>query len=279
MARNFSMRFPGGKPKAFTLSYDDGVEQDERLIEIFDKYDLKCTFNLSADLFSPEGTTFPEGRVHRRLTRAKSLEIFNKNGHEVATHGFTHPWLNRIPEAVATYEMIKDREGLEDMFGCIVNGHAYPYGAYNDTVVEILKNCGIVYARTTRATERFDIPSDWLRLHPTCHHNHPRVFELCDQFVGSNYNTPQLFYLWGHSYEFEGDNNWERIEQIAQKISGKSDIWYANNIEIYNYVKAYEALVVSADLSKVYNPTAFEIFFVFNGKDYSVKPAQTISLN
>jgi peptidoglycan/xylan/chitin deacetylase (PgdA/CDA1 family) len=278
MARNFSMRFPGGKPKAFTLSYDDGVEQDERLIGIFDKYGLKGTFNLSADLFSPEGTTFPEGRVHRRLTRARSLEIFNKNGHEVATHGFTHPWLNKIPEAVATYEMIKDREGLEEMFGCIVNGHAYPYGAYNDTVVEVLKNCGIVYARTTKATERFDIPTDWLRLHPTCHHNHPRVFELCDQFVGSNYNTPQLFYLWGHSYEFEGDNNWERIEQIAEKISGKSDIWYANNIEIYNYVKAYEALVVSADLSRVYNPTALEIFFVFNGKNYSVKPAQTISL-
>ncbi len=276
MVTKFFMRFPGGLPKAFTLSYDDGVEQDERLIGIFDKYGLKCTFNISGGLFAPEGTVYEKGRIHRPLTLAKSLELYNKNGHEVATHGYTHPWLEKLTVSGATYEIMKDRETLEKYFGCIVNGNAYPYGTYNDSVVECMKKCGIVYARTTRTTERFDIPTDWLRLDPTCHHNNPRVFDLCDRFVSMKNDAPQLFYLWGHSFELEKDNNWDRIEEIAKRVSGKDDIWYANNITIYNYVKAYNSLVFSADMTKVYNPSALEVFFVLNGKNYSVEPNQTL---
>ena len=141
-----------------------------------------------------------------------------------------------------------------------------------------MRNCGIVYARTTKATEKFDIPEDWLRLHPTCHHNHPRVFELCDKFVDMKPSHPQLFYLWGHTYEFDGDNNWDRFEKIAEKISGKEDIWYATNIDIYNYVEAYRALVWSADMTKVYNPTALTAYFTVDGKPMTVEPGQTVKL-
>ena len=210
------------------------------------------------------------------MTREQCIATY-KNGHEVATHGYTHPWLEKLSSANVCYEIVKDREGLENDFGCIVNGHAYPYGTYSDTVVDCLRDCGIVYARTTKATEKFDIPTDWLRLHPTCHHTHPRVFELCDKFTSMKNDAPQLFYLWGHSYEFEGNDNWDRIVEIAEKISGKSDIWYANNIDIYNYIKAYKALVFSADMTKVYNPSALEVFFVLNGRNYSIKPGQTIN--
>lgn len=41
------MRYPGGKAKAVTFSYDDGVIQDRRLAELFDKYGLKGTFNFN----------------------------------------------------------------------------------------------------------------------------------------------------------------------------------------------------------------------------------------
>ena len=44
------MRFPEGKTKAVTLSYDDGVTQDKRLAELFRSHGLKCTFNLNAGL-------------------------------------------------------------------------------------------------------------------------------------------------------------------------------------------------------------------------------------
>ena len=279
MNRYIFMRFPGGKPKAFTLSYDDGVEQDVKFIELCDKYGLKATFNLNSGLYTPEGTVFPKGRIHRRLTKAAAGEVYGKNGHEVATHAYTHPWLEKLSATNATYEIIKDREALEEQFGRIVNGHAYPYGTYSDTVVECLRNCGIVYARTTKATHSFEIPTDWLRLHPTCHHDDGKAIELTKRFVELKNEAPLLFYMWGHTYEFEDKNNWEHFEEIAELISGKDDIWYANNIDVYNYVEAYRSLVFSADMRYVNNPTSLDIFFVCNGVNYVVKSGETISIS
>lgn len=273
------MRFPGGLKKVFTLSYDDGVEQDIRLIEMFDKYGLKATFNLNSGCYSPEGVKFKEGQVHRRLTEADATALYGKNGHEVATHAYTHPWLEKLSSANVAYEIIKDREALEKQFGCIVRGHAYPYGTYNDTVVETLRACGIAYARTVQATKSFEIPTDWLRLHPTCHHDHPEIMALIDKFLElKNERGAKMFYLWGHSYEFEQKNNWEHIEQICEKIANKNDIWYANNIDIYNYVMAYNSLVFSSDMSCVYNPSGMEIFFSLNSKEICVKSGETLKL-
>ena len=49
------MRFPGGLAKALTFSYDDGVEQDIRLVEILDKYGMKGTFNLNSGCYAKPG--------------------------------------------------------------------------------------------------------------------------------------------------------------------------------------------------------------------------------
>ena len=43
------MLFPGKKRKVLTLSYDDGVEQDIRLVEIMKKHGLKGTFNINTN--------------------------------------------------------------------------------------------------------------------------------------------------------------------------------------------------------------------------------------
>ena len=64
------MRFPEGKSKALTLSYDDGVEQDRTLLDILNAAGLKCTFNLNSGCFPPEGHVWPEGQIHRRMTRS-----------------------------------------------------------------------------------------------------------------------------------------------------------------------------------------------------------------
>ena len=132
-------------------------------------------------------------------------------------------------------------------------------------MVATLRQCGIAYARTTVSTERFDLPTDWLRLPATCRHSNPRLMELAEKFVTNPFEkAPGLFYLWGHSYEFDWDtpdNNWGIIEQFAEYMGGREDIWYATNIEICDYVAAYKQLIFSTDGSKVYNPTATELFF------------------
>ncbi len=271
------LRFPNFLKKAITLSYDDGVRQDVRFMSIINKYGIKCTFNINSGLFDIDDNL--KDKMIGRMTREEVLELYSNTGHEVAVHAYTHPHLELLPNDAVAYQIIKDRENLEQMFGTVVRGMAYPYGTYSDSVVETLKNCGIVYARTTISNERFDIPKDWLRLETTCHHQNSRLNELCDKFLNLDVKgEAQMFYLWGHTYEFDNNENWFVIENFCEKMGSREDIWYATNIEIHNYVKAFNLLNFSADMSLVHNPTAIEIFFNYKNNNYSVKPGCTIKL-
>ena len=276
------MQFPGGKQRALTLSYDDGVQQDIRMIDILDKYGIKCTFNVNGYSFEEDERSFPEGQVHRRMARREAAEVFSRaiaNGHEVATHGYSHPFLDKLPSDLATYEIIEDRKCLEEMLGAVIKGHAYPFGTTSDQVVEILRNCGIFYARTTVSTGRFDVPADWFRMPATCHHNDPSLMKLADNFLAQDrYQHPRLFYLWGHTYEFDIDNNWEVIEKFAEYIGNRENVWYANNMQVYEYVEAYRALRFSANGNIVYNPSALTVWFSSNNVNVKVSPGETLKI-
>lgn len=277
---SLSMRFPGGKAKVVTLSYDDGVVEDRHLIEIMDKYGLKGTFNINAGLFAPPETNRQE-TTKGRLTQKEVVELYTNSGHEVAIHGLTHPFLEQIPANRASYEIIEDRRRLEELFGCTIRGMAYPYGTVGavDHVVEIIKNAGILYARTTVSTENFSIPEDWLRLPATCHHANPRLMELTEKFLEAKVVfAPLMFYLWGHSYEFDRADNWDVIETFAQTIGGKDDIWYATNIEIFDYITAYKQLRFNVDMTIAENPTATDLYFSWGEKIYTVKAGESITI-
>lgn len=272
------VRFPKGRDKAVTLSYDDGVEQDIRLLEIMKKNGLKGTFNLNSGVYAPEGAVFEKGKVHRRMTERMAVSAFRDSGMEVAVHGLYHPYFTQIPVDALAYEVVKDRENLEKQFGTIVRGCAYPFGCTNETVVQVLRGAGIVYARTVESTHRFDLPDDWMRLPATCHHSDPQLMELARQFLDKKTGSSHLFYLWGHSYEFEADNNWRVIEEFAEYIGNRPDVWYATNIEIHDYLEAFKSLRFSYDRRIIENPTAMRIWFMQEEKLIEIKPGETIRL-
>ena len=261
MSRRF-MCFPGFKEKAVTFSYDDGVRQDKRLIDIFRKNGLKGTFNLNGGLFNSQRDDEFKGR----MTKEEALELYLPLGQEVAIHGYQHLSLAELEDCVATNDVISDSKELETLFGCVIKGMAYANGSYDDNTVEILKKCGVSYARTTVSTGKFDLPKDWLKIYPTCHHSEPRLMELAKEFVNSPpkkrpwSDAPRLFYLWGHSYEFDQKDNWNVIEEFAKYIGGRAEIWYATNGEIYEYIQAYDRLEFSADGSLVYNPSNVDVY-------------------
>ena len=272
------MRWPNHKLKAVTLSYDDGVTHDKRLIEIMRKNGLKGTFNINGGLFPQESGW--------RMTAEECVQVYNEGGMEVAVHGYKHLSLTNVDSAVAVNDVMQDRITLEKMFGRIIKGMAYANGSVDDNAVEILKMCGIEYARTVVSTENFEVPTDWLRLNPTCHHNNRKLMELADAFLTSQPDpirlhkyTPKLFYLWGHAYEFDGKDNWDVIEAFAEKIGNREDIWYATNGEIYEYVTAFDRLRWSADGAFVHNPTDVDVCIFSNGKDYLVKSGKTQKLD
>lgn len=271
------MRLKDGKTKVLTLSYDDGVVQDIRLMEIMDKYGLKGTFNISSGLYFPEDAVRDRHYGRMKLSEAKNLYI--NSGHEIAIHGLTHPFLEKLSSAEIIYEITEDRKRMEEQYGVIVRGMAYPFGTYSDEVVEILDKCHIAYARTVKSTFRFDFPEIWLTLHPTCHHNCEKLDELIKSFVETTnrYGNVEMFYLWGHSYEFDNDDNWEIIEEFAKYAGGHDHIWYATNIEVYDYVKAYQRLNTSFDGMIIHNPSNIEVWFEQEGKVYSIRPGETIN--
>ncbi|MBE7026361.1 MAG: polysaccharide deacetylase [Ruminococcaceae bacterium] len=282
----YVMRYPDWKSKALTLSYDDAVSQDIRLIDIMSKNGLKGTFNINAGMFGVQGTS-----VHRRMDAHEAIKLYKESGNEVAVHTYEHIYMSEPYVANLTHQVLKDREEIEKLTGTIIRGMAYPYGFYctdnAENVINSLKACGIAYARMTGASEKFSLPENWLKLVPTCHHNNPRLTELFNAFM--NIRIPAdtknrvmrpctMFYLWGHSYEFDNDNNWEVIESFAKLAGGHDDIWYATNIEIYDYVMAYRQLRFNVEATMVHNPTSTDIYFATDLKDYVVKAGETISL-
>ena len=269
------MRFPGGRAKALTFSYDDGVEADRRLVEIFNKHSLKGTFNLNSLLFDCK-------EWHNRMDEERTYDTFSGGVHEVGLHGARHIFMDKVPLPEAVKEVVQNRVYLENKFDRIVRGMAYAYSGFNAEIQNMLPKLGVVYARTTAASHSFSIPQNFLEWNPTCHHGDPEFPALAEKFLnGSPVNEKKhreslLFFVWGHSFEFEENNNWEIIENFAKAAGGRSDIWYATNIEIYEYVQAYRSLAFSIDGERAYNPSAIPVWIELRGKTYRIDPAQSI---
>ena len=226
--------------KIFTLSFDDGTEQDKRLVELINKYNLKCTFNLNSGLFgtihnlTQEGITFS----HNELPAEEIKDLYK--GHEIAVHTLTHPGLSGVSDEEIIRQVDEDRENLEKLTEQKIIGMAYPGGPYYDerVISVILNNTPIRYARTAyvkRATD-FSFPERFMEWHPTCNPHEEDVFELLQKFIDAKEDRDMLFYLWGHSFEFDKYNEWDRIEEIFKLISNRDDILYMTNGEIYQYI-------------------------------------------
>ena len=273
------MRLKDGKAKVFTLSYDDGVVQDIRLLKLMDQYGIKGTFNINSGCYLPEERD--RERYYGRMKRSEALELFKDSQQEVAIHGYTHADMPQLSPQDILQEVLKDRTEAEQNYGKIIRGMAYAFGAYNEDVLQALKLCGVCYSRTTASTTKFRFPENWLTWHPTCHHNNPKLMDLAGSFERSapgKRDGAKLFYVWGHSYEFDNDDNWDRIEELFRKVGGKEDVWYATNIEIYDYVQAYRRLTVSVDGKTVYNPTAMDLWFSDGENTHCVRAGELLHI-
>ncbi|MBO4330978.1 MAG: polysaccharide deacetylase family protein [Oscillospiraceae bacterium] len=258
MTDRMEMLFPEGRTRAFTLSYDDGQIFDRRLVGMFREHGVKATFNLNSGRLGQSG--FVEA--------SELTSLYTPDCAEIATHGEVHAFLDRLPSPDAFEEIVRDRTALEKLTGTIVRGHAYPFGAYNDRVVELLELAGIAYARTVNSSYSTAIPRDWLRWDPTCHHNDARLTELADGFLKSPpFFGAQLLYVWGHSYEFGREDNWGVMEALLDRVAGRGDVWYATNMEIHDYVEAFRRLEWSVGCGSVTNPSAIDVWAAPGGGD------------
>ena len=225
-----------GKMKALTFSFDDGVSQDERLIEILDRYGLRATFNINSGFFGGKNELIRNGVAvrHDKLTEEEALRVYAH--HEVAAHTLTHPFLPKAADEEVRRQVEEDRLRLEKLFGRDIVGLAYPCGGQNNdarvrTIVK--ERTGCRYARTIESTGNFEMPADVYAWNPTVYYiDTDLMFALGEKFLALQPETPQLFYLWGHAYELDAWNFWERFEDFCRRMSGKEDIFYATNREV-----------------------------------------------
>ncbi len=273
LIRKIYAQFPEGKYKVLTLSYDDGKVPDKRLVSIINEYGLKCTFNINSGM---ENNSY-KNAYDERIPLSEVKELYK--GHEIACHTVNHPTIGRCPKELMIQELLEDRRNLEELLGETVRGLAYPNGSFNDDVVDALKACGFAYGRTVNSTNSFDLPSDPFRWNPTCHHESSSFENLYNDFLMTNKSQYMYcMYVWGHSYEFEKDDNWSIIEKFSKKIGNKSDIWYATNIEIIDYLDAVKRLQVSVNGDFAYNPSAKSVWIEVENKTVELKGGATTEL-
>lgn len=271
MHNNVLYRFPEWKAKAVTLSYDDATKTDVKLLSIMKKYGLKGTFNINSGLYSCN---------QYRLSQLEANNLYLESGMEIAAHGLKHLSADSLSELELVEEFSRDKENLESEYGYPIRGFAYANGIVTDLAVKVLKDCGFAYARTVVSTNDFSIPSgEWLKWNPTCHHTAQNFNELVQLFISENpeqaySKEPLLFYVWGHSIEFERNNNWQLIENFASSIAMCGDIWHATNLEVCEYVKAYRSLSFSEKCDKVVNNSSIDVYLLVDGKKVLAKAGQ-----
>ena len=282
--RSVFMRYPLGRAKAVTFSYDDGVVQDQRLAALFAAHGLKATFNFNCEA----ARTFS-------YTPEEIQAYFLSQGHEIAVHCAHHRANGNTRAIEGIREVLDCRLELEAKCGGIIRGMAYPdtgicqMGSFitYEQIRHYLIELDIAYARTLGGdNDNFYLPEDFHAWMPSAHHDNPNIMAYIDKFLQLDISpgtyharrVSRLLYIWGHSYEFDKKNNWAHIEEICAKLAHRDDIWYATNIEICDYVEAYKRLRYSANGKRAYNPTLLTIWLDVDGRIISIAPGETAVL-
>ncbi len=228
--------------KYLTFSLDDGILQDARAMEIMIKYGLNCcTFFVNAsqcgqvdDLTALLGVPVD----HSHFTK-EQLKDGIYDGFEVECHSYTHPDLTGKNGIEVMWEITRNKMALENLTGQQVIGHAYPGGSYDERVIKILHDsCGIHYARTVNFTDGFALPERFMEWGVTTTFTAANLMTLAEEFVAAEPEDEDLlFYVFGHSFEFDNADAWDAFEQFCAYISGRSDILYVTNGEFYELFK------------------------------------------
>ena len=226
-----------GKMKALTFSYDDGITQDRQMINILNRYGLKATFNLNSGLLGTPNLLIRQDMTiaHCKFRPVEVPRVYA--GHEIAAHTLTHPLLTQLSDEEVIRQVEEDRLALSEIAGYEVVGMAYPGGGvnYDERVARMIReNTGIRYARTTVTSESFAPETDLFMYRPSVYHlcGWDKLMEMGRQFLELDAQTPQVFYIWGHAYEFDYEDSWKIFEDFCRMMAGHDDIFYGTNREI-----------------------------------------------
>lgn len=223
-----------------TTSWDDGTVTDLRLAELLEKYGIKGTFYIPKsypDNLLPKKDIAPLGRRF-----------------EIGAHSVSHPDLTKISPAQAKREIEESKIYLEDLLGHSVAMFCYPRGRYNENIKKMVRNSGFVAARTCNHGG-FSSPVDPYEWHITLHASNGsplmtvRIWwksRLWKVSALLNWETRAkllfdlalekggVYHIWGHSAEFETNNEWNKLDRVLKYISNREGVRYMTNGEVFS---------------------------------------------
>jgi peptidoglycan-N-acetylglucosamine deacetylase len=226
-----------------TTSWDDGHKLDIRLAALLKKYGVRGTFYIC-----PQDREFK----HEDLLSTQDMLSISED-FEIGGHTITHPHLSKVPVSEADREIAQSKSYLEELLQKEVTAFCYPYGDYNDEVKGLVKKHGYKLARTTKrhalgmTQDVFELPTTfhtyahYSDLHKILSFSHFSLSKLKKYWdweklaialFDRTYRTGGIFHLWGHSWEIEKNNGWQKLENVLSYIAEKNNVIYQTNTEI-----------------------------------------------
>ena len=276
---NTHLRFPGGLEKALSFTFDDGCVEDARLIDKIGELGLRATCNLNSDWFD---LVLP---YNRRMSEADTVAALDREYVEIACHGAKHADCCRMDPTSFLWDAIKDRARLEALFYRPITGYAYPQGAVNDDAKHDLERAGFEYARGVGFPGHFELPRDLYWINGTIDLLSGGTDELIDRFLSVKCEE----WIWGdagakfcemfvHSYCIDSEEKWELCFRRLERLAHRDDLWYATNIELVRYIKAYRSLIFSLEHEYVFNPTAYDVWIWTEAGTARIGAGETVRL-
>lgn len=131
--------FEPGATFKVALSFDDGNVSDYDLVlPALKAHNFKASFFPISNYINKPG----------RLNVAQLRDIANQ-GHCIGSHGMTHEILTKAEQSVQLRELKESKRYFEEILGNTVNSFAFPYGQYNDDLIERAKTAGYKRLFTT----------------------------------------------------------------------------------------------------------------------------------
>ena len=261
--------YPDGKYKALIMSYDDGLDDDIALAQLFDRYGIIGTFHLNSGLLDTRAI-WNEGKPNEILQTylSKDTLVHVFKNHEIAVHGTYHKALAGLSDKEILEEINVDIENLTILSDRKISSMAYAFGSTNDHVAEVIGTTPLTNARTVKSSYNFDLPKDYYLWNPTCHDS--EALEYLEAYISLDSPSLSLFYVWGHSWELRDTLRNQNILKFCKEIGDRHDIWYIGAGDFADYHASLKVLEIGPQ--QIVNPEG-------NGVVYYREKGQLKSLN
>lgn len=216
--------------KYFVFAIDDGTIYDEKVAQIFDKFGIRATFNLNSGL--QDFVWYKNNLPVRRLDLNKYKNIY-KN-HEVSSHSLTHPYLTSLSNEGVSYEVKTDIDNLEKIFQKKIESFSFPFDSFDERTINIIRSYGIRNIILPELTDSFSFPSDSFHIKVNSWNIDDALNKVHD-FI--NDKLADVFVFLSHSYDYEFDHNFDRLDELCHIVTKQKDIKVVTVKELGNIIR------------------------------------------